>query len=312
MKVYTHPEHFRNVTRPIITTGTFDGVHQGHLHIIRRLKEIAAVNGGETVVFTFSPHPRLVLFPDDQKLRLLNTQSEKISLLEKAGVDHLIIYPFTKAFSRLTAVEYVRDILVNQLHIHRLVIGYDHQFGRNREGSITNLQELAPLYGFEVEEIPAQMVDDVNVSSTKIRQSLQEGDIESANQFLGYSYPLSGIVISGQQIGRSIGFPTANIQVTEPLKLIPGDGVYAVKISHKGKAYGGMLNIGIKPTLELEHPNRTLEVNIFDFEGELYNEMIQLEFIARIREEKKFLNLDQLKLQLHEDRLTAQKLLLQS
>jgi len=308
VKVHTSPDSFREVQRPVITTGTFDGVHTGHLSIISRLKEIARQTDGETVVFTFYPHPRMVLFPDDTNLKLLSTQSEKIELLEKAGVDHLIVFPFTKAFSRLTALEYVRDILVNQLHIHRLVIGYDHQFGRNREGSITQLREMAPLYNFEVEEIEARMIDDVNISSTKIRQSLKEGDTETAAKYLGYPYGFSGLVVQGKQLGRTIGFPTANLQLSERHKLIPGDGVYAVKAFWKGKVFGGMMNIGNKPTVNpLQTEEKSVEVHLFDFHENLYNEMIRIECISKLRDEQKFEGLDALKAQLQHDLLNAQK-----
>lgn len=310
MKVYTSPDTFLDVKKPVLTTGTFDGVHMGHRKIIDRLRNIADETGGETVVFTFFPHPRMVLFPDNTDLKLLNTQSEKIELLEKAGVDHLIIFPFTREFSRLTAVEYVRDILVNKLHIHRLVIGYDHQFGRNREGSIENLKEMGPLYDFEVEEIPARMVDDVNVSSTKIRHALLNGDMQSARNFLGYDYPLSGLVVSGKQIGRSIGFPTANLKIIDQHKLIPGDGVYAVHVHMKKGHYRGMLNIGTKPTVnEDASPQKSVEVHVFDFEGELYNEILKVEFVEKIREEKKFANLEELKQQLLNDRLSVKQIL---
>ena len=312
MKVYTNLESFRHVKRPVITTGTFDGVHLGHRKIIRRLQEIAGTTGGETVIFTFFPHPRLVLFPDDTRLRLLNTQKEKIELLEKAGIDHLILFPFTKDFSRMTAVEYVRDILVNQLHIHRLVIGYDHHFGRNREGSIENLRELGPVYDFEVEEIPAEEVNDVQVSSTKIRAALGEGDIATATRYLGYEYMLSGKVVSGKQLGRSIGFPTANIQAGDPLKLIPADGVYAVKVKIKSVYYNGMLNIGKKPTVNSNSvSDKTIEVHIFDFQGELYNETITVEFAGKIREEEKFADLSLLRSQLEKDKMEAINILSQ-
>jgi riboflavin kinase/FMN adenylyltransferase len=252
----------------------------------------------------------MVLFPDDTNLKLLSTQSEKIELLEKAGVDHLIVFPFTKAFSRLTALEYVRDILVNQLHIHRLVIGYDHQFGRNREGSITQLREMAPLFHFEVEEIEARMIDDVNISSTKIRQSLKEGDTKTAAKYLGYQYGFSGLVVQGKQIGRTIGYPTANLQLSDRHKLIPGDGVYAVKAYYKGKVFGGMMNIGNKPTVNALHPEeKSVEVHLFDFNENLYNEVIRIECIEKLRDEQKFAGLEALKAQLHSDKMNAQKLL---
>ncbi|MGB2371972.1 MAG: bifunctional riboflavin kinase/FMN adenylyltransferase, partial [Flavobacteriales bacterium] len=215
MKVYHSISDFQNVSRPILTTGTFDGVHFGHKIIIDRLKEIAKNQNGETVLLTFSPHPRMVLFPDDHNLQLINTLDEKIKLLEQAGIEHLIIHPFTMAFSRTTSMQFVRDIIVNELNTHKLVIGYNHHFGRNREGSFEHLKEYAPLYGFEVEEISAQLIDDVSISSTKIRNSLLSGDVSKAADYLGYNYPLKGQVIEGQQIGRTLGFPTANLKVLD-------------------------------------------------------------------------------------------------
>ena len=213
MKVYSSIEEFQNVERPTVTTGTFDGVHFGHRKIIDRLKKAAQNCDGETVVLTFSSHPRMVLFPDDQDLKLLNTIEEKKYLLEKAGVQHLIVHPFTKEFSRISSINYVRDILVNKLKTHKLVIGYNHHFGRNREGSFEHLQEFSSIYGFEVEEIPVQLLDNVGVSSTKIRKALFQGDVETAAEYLGYQYQISGTVVRGNAIGRTIEFPTANLEL---------------------------------------------------------------------------------------------------
>lgn len=305
MKVYTDLSTFHGAKNAVLTTGTFDGVHKGHQSILKKLNALAKASNGESILFTFHPHPRIVLFPDYKDLKLLNTQSEKIELIEKSGIDHLIIYPFNKEFSRLSSLEFVRDILINQLHIKKLVMGYDHQFGRNREGTIENLKELAPLYDFEVEEIPAQMVNEINVSSTKIRNALLEGNLEVAKDFLGYDYPLSGLVISGQQLGRSIGFPTANIKVTDSYKLIPGDGVYAVQVDSGSEKYFGMLNIGHKPTVNSLDTTRGLEVHIFDFDAELYNENIAIRFLKKIRNEEKFPDLDALRKQLEKDKQTV-------
>lgn len=301
MKVYTDLSTFHGAKNAVLTTGTFDGVHIGHKQILQKLVHLAKEIDGESILFTFHPHPRMVLFPDNKDLKLLNTQSEKIDLIERCGIDHLIIFPFNKEFSRLSSLEFVRDILVNQLHIKKLVMGYDHHFGRNREGSIENLREMSPLYDFEVEEIPAEMVNNVNVSSTKIRLALETGDLKTAKDFLGYDFPLSGLVVSGQQIGRSIGFPTANVKIIDPYKQIPGDGVYAVKVKLNSGIFFGMLNIGHKPTVSNADAPRSLEVHIFNFTGELYNEKINLEFIEKIRDEEKFANLDELKLQLQKD-----------
>src|SRR4051812_21803731 len=242
MKVYTHIEDFKDVKNPVVTTGTFDGVHLGHQKIISRLKEAAREENGETVLLTFYPHPCMVLFPEDNDLKLINTQEEKIELLEQYGIDHLIIYPFTKEFSRLTSVEFVRNILVNSIGTKRLVIGYNHHFGRNREGSFEHLKEYGPLYGFEVEEIPAKDIDSIEISSTKIRNALQTGDVKTAASYLGHEFSITGKVVDGKKIGREIGYPTANLFVDDKYKIIPADGVYAVKVRHDNSEYGGMLN----------------------------------------------------------------------
>ncbi len=307
MKVYTNIEKFKDVKNPIVTTGTFDGVHLGHQKIISRLKDVAKNENGETVLLTFYPHPRMVLFPDDNELKLLNTQEEKINLLEHYGVDHLIIYPFTKEFSRLTSVEFVRNILVNHIHTKRLVIGYNHHFGRNREGSFEHLKEYGPLYGFEVEEIPAKDIDSIEVSSTKIRKALQSGDVETAATYLGHAYSLTGKVVKGQQLGRTMGYPTANIVVENKYKLIPADGVYAVKVKHKGKLFGGMLNIGNNPTIVGK--GRSIEVNIFDFNEDIYGDDATIYFIKRLRDELKFNGLDELKNALASDKQNTLKIL---
>jgi riboflavin kinase/FMN adenylyltransferase len=300
VKIYNSIEAFEKVKNAVVTTGTFDGVHQGHRVIIDQLKKHAAKIGGETVLLTFFPHPRMVLYPDDNELRLINTINERKKLLEEAGIDHLIIHPFSKEFSRLSSLDFVRNILVNQLNVNTLVIGYDHHFGRNREGSFEHLKEFGPLYGFEIEEIPAQEVQQVNVSSTKIRTSLIDGEINAANQFLGYSYTLNGTVIEGEQVGREIGFPTANIKIDEWYKLIPANGVYAVKIKLNNISYKGMLNIGNRPTLKGK--SKTIEVNIFNFNSNIYNNKIQIEFYERIRSERKFNELVELKKQLSIDK----------
>ena len=307
MKVYHSISDFQNVSRPILTTGTFDGVHFGHKIIIDRLKEIAKNQNGETVLLTFSPHPRMVLFPDDHNLQLINSLDEKIKLLEQAGIEHLIIHPFTKAFSRTTSMQFVRDIIVNELNTHKLVIGYNHHFGRNREGSFEHLKEYAPLYGFEVEEISAQLIDDVSISSTKIRNSLLSGDVSKAADYLGYNYPLKGQVIEGQQIGRTLGFPTANLKVFDGSKLIPKDGVYAVHVEVKRQTFKAMMNIGNNPSLISK--KHSLEVHIFDFDSDIYDEQIEVRFIKRIREEISFDNLDALKIQLEQDEDTAKAIL---
>ena len=300
MKVYTNMDDFRGVKNPVVTTGTFDGVHLGHQKIISRIKDVAREENGETVLLTFSPHPRMVLFPDDNELKLLNTLSEKTELLEQYGVDHLIIYPFTKEFSRLTSIEFVRNILVNSIQTKRLVIGYNHHFGRNREGSFEHLKEYGPLYGFEVEEIPAKDVDHIQISSTKIRNALLIGDVKTATNYLGHTYTLTGTVVTGKKLGRTIGYPTANLQIKDQYKLIPADGVYAVKVKHNCNFYGGMLNIGNNPTVEGK--GKSIEVNIFDFDKIIYGDEATIYFVERLRDEVKFNNLEELKVQLAKDK----------
>jgi len=300
MKVYNNIDAFECLKNPVVTTGTFDGVHLGHQKIISRLKEVAQDCGGETVLLTFYPHPRMVLFPDDNELKLINTQEEKIKLLEQCGIDHLIIHPFTKDFSRLTSIEFVRNILVNKIKTTRLVIGYNHHFGRNREGTFEHLKEYGPLYGFEVEEIPAKDIENIDISSTKIRKALLEGDIKSANTFLGYLYSFTGLVTEGLKLGRELGYPTANLVVLDKYKLIPADGVYAVKVKHKETIYGGMLNIGDNPTIEGK--GRSIEVNIFDFDKNIYKEELTIYFVEWLRKEIMFKGLEELKEQLAKDK----------
>ena len=289
---------------PVVTTGTFDGVHFGHQKIIDRLKSVATKIGGESVLLTFHPHPRMVLFPDDEDLKLLSTREEKIKRLESAGLDHLIIYPFSRKFSRRTATEYVRDLLVNKIGVKSLVIGYDHQFGRNREGDFEQLIELAGIYDFKLEEIPAQELDDVKVSSTKIRNALFQGDVKTASKYLGHDYKVSGIVVKGRQLGRELGFPTANISVLDRYKLIPGNGVYAVRVKVNKKNFKGMLNIGYRPTVGGLF-KATMEVNIFEFNENIYGHFIGVEFVKRLRDEIKFDSVEELKIQLELDKIQA-------
>ena len=307
MRVFKSIENLPEIKSPVVTIGTFDGLHLGHQKIIDRINSIAHTIGGESVVITFSPHPRLVLFPDDNDLKLLNTLDEKIERFRDYGVDNLIIYPFTKKFSRLTSVQFVRDILVNKVRLKKLVIGYDHHFGRNREGSFEKLQELAPLYNFEVEEIPVLDVQEVSVSSTKIRKALNAGDIATAKKYLGYPYSIKGKVVKGSQIGRTIGYPTANIQLKGQHKLVPKDGSYAVYVYHNSVQLKGMLNIGIRPTVD--GIKRVIEVNIFDFDENIYDSEITVEFVQKIREEQKFEELNLLKMQLANDKIKSLRIL---
>lgn len=300
MKIYNNLDEINLIKKPVLTIGTYDGVHLGHQKIINYLNLKAKQIGGESVVFTFHPHPRMVLHPEDHNLELIQTIEERTKKLKKAGVDHLIIFPFSKEFSRLTSVEFIRDILVNQIGIHTLVVGYDHQFGRNREGTMQHLEELAPIYNFEVEEISAFMKDEVKISSTKIRTSLQTGDIKEASKYLGSAFELTGKVIKGDQIGNTINYPTANLQLLEDYKLIPSNGVYAVKVRVDNSNYSGMLNIGHRPTIT-DQGEKRIEVNIFDFNKDIYGQTITLKFVKLIRSEKTFTNLDELKNQLKKD-----------
>jgi riboflavin kinase/FMN adenylyltransferase len=292
----------------VATTGTFDGVHAGHRKILQRLSEVAGRTHGETVLFTFHPHPRLVLQPD-MDLRLITSLEEKVELLREAGLQHLIIYPFTKEFSRTSSLHFVRNILVNQIGVKRLVIGYDHHFGRNREGTFEHLLEFGPVYGFEVEEIPAQDVDDVKVSSTKIRAALLDGDVKLANRYLTAPYMLTGYVVKGNRIGHQIGFPTANIALDDEHKIIPADGVYAVRVRNlqDGNLYRGMCNIGHRPTIQ--GTGKTIEVHLFDFNADIYGDKIRLFFEERIRNEVRFDSVDLLIQQLKADEIHCRNLL---
>lgn len=311
MKIHTDLADFQGVERPVLTTGTFDGVHKGHQVILRRLNEVARKEGGESVLFTFHPHPRLVLHPGDTDLKLLNTQAEKQALLEQAGLDHLLIVPFSRTFSRMHALDYVRDVLVDALRVHAVVIGYDHRFGRNREGDLALLKQLGEAYDFGVEEIPAQEIDHVKVSSTKIREALHVGDVQRAADLLGYTYMISGMVVKGDQRGRTIGYPTANIAPGDPNKLIPGNGVYAITATTRHGEHPGMMNIGVRPTVA-GGGERTIEAHLFGFDRDIYGEPITVHLRHRLRDEMRFPGLDALKQQLAADRDDALRLLARS
>jgi riboflavin kinase/FMN adenylyltransferase len=307
MKIYEGLEGFTPVRNAVVTSGTFDGVHLGHQKILKRIREIARSIQGETVLITFWPHPRLVLYPDEHKLRLLSTFEEKTKLLRQFGIDHLITIPFTQEFSRLTSEEFIRKVLIDSIHTRKLVIGYDHRFGKNREGSFEYLKSNSHTFGFELEEISRQDVEEIAVSSTKIRKALESGDVKTAESCLGRPYELNGLVIKGQQIGRSIGFPTANIHIPNDYKLIPKDGVYAVEASVDGTLYKAMLNIGNRPTVD--GTKKTVEANLFDFQGDLYDKQITVYFREFLREERKFDSLEALKDQLIQDQRSAKSLL---
>jgi riboflavin kinase/FMN adenylyltransferase len=310
LKVHHSLENIPSIKKPVLTIGTFDGVHLGHQSILSHLKNTAQKIGGETVVFTFHPHPRIALNPDDHGLELIQELDDRIKKLERLGIDHLILFPFTKEFSRLSATEFVRNILVNQLHIHTLTIGYNHHFGRNREGSIELLTELAPIYGFFVDEIPAFVESEKSVSSTKIREAISAGDVQQAQAFLGEVYHFSGTVVEGDKIGNKIGFPTANINVSK-LQLIPKKGVFAVKVKFNGQIIEGMMNIGNRPTIS-ENGERRVEIHLFDFSENIYGKDLVVYLIDRVREEKTFQSIEALTEQLKQDEKRCRHILQQS
>lgn len=291
MKVFRSLDEFERGQHAVATIGTFDGLHHGHKIILQRVIEAAKERNGEAVLISFHPHPRLVLFPENNPLRLLQSLEEKIKMLEEIGIDKLMLIPFTKEFSRVSSKSFILDILVEKIGIEHIIIGYDHHFGKNRTGGIEELALYGPAYGYSVEEIPAQRIDDANVSSTKIRRALEDGDVKTANAYLGYRYAFQGTVIHGEKLGRTLGFPTANLEIDDPIKLLPGDGIYLVKVNvgkfdaEEFKGFG-LLNIGKKPTVgEFE---RCYEVYIYDFDRDIYGKTIRLEMIDYLRGEKKF------------------------
>jgi len=294
--------NFSTSEKTYVTIGTFDGVHFGHQKIIEKLVLEAKKANRKSVLLTFFPHPRMVL-QKDNSLELINTIEERTHLLEKIGLDYLIIHPFSVAFSRMSALAFVRDFLVNQLNISKLIIGYDHHFGKNREGNIVQLTEYSHLYEFTVEEIPAQDIDDVSVSSTKIRTALAKGNLHTANNYLGYPFMLSGTVVNGKQLGGKIGYPTANINIKETYKLIPKTGVYIVSSKIQGVNIYGMMNVGNRPTVGGNH--QTIEVHFFDFNANLYQQQLTIELLYFLRDEQKFDSIEHLILQLKKDEQTA-------
>lgn len=307
MKIYHSPDDFTRLSNAVVTSGTFDGVHVGHQKILHRLKEIASQNSGETVVITFWPHPQMVLHPENSSLKLLNTFEEKAELLKEQGIQHLLRIAFTKEFSYLSSLDFIQKILVQTIGTKKLVIGYDHRFGHNREGSFDQLKINAPTYGFDVEEIPRQDVDHIGVSSSKIRHALETADITTATHLLGKPYSLSGQVVKGDKLGRVLGYPTANIDLESHYKLIPADGIYAVTVKYEHRIYKGMLYIGPRPTVN--GTKRVIEVNIFDFEKEIYGDSLTLYFHQLLRGDKKFSDLEELKQQLSLDKIESQKIL---
>lgn len=300
MRIFNSCESIDLIKKPFITIGTFDGVHLGHQKIIENLISIAKEAGGESVIMTFSPHPRMILFPDSHNLQLIQTEKEKLTKLAKTGIENCIILPFTFEFSRLSAMEFVRDILVNTLKINTIIIGYDHQFGRNREGNIQYLKEISNTYDFNAIEIPAKEIDAVNVSSTKIRRAILDGEIELANQYLGNPFILSGKVIKGNQIGAKMGFPTANIKVDDVTKIIPANGVYIVAINHENMVLNGLMNIGTRPTVSNEIEKR-IEIHIFEFDRDIYGHELEVTVFQKIRDEEKFDSIEKLSEQIKQD-----------
>jgi len=306
MKIHKGFDSFQKLSKAVVTTGTFDGVHLGHKKILDELVQIGSDKDTETVLVTFSPHPRIVLFPDHE-LKLINTIDENIDLLKNYGVDHLIIQKFDKQFSRITSLDYVRDILFKKIGLTHLVIGFNHHFGRNREGSLENLQEYAELYDFGIHQVVAYDLDEKSVSSTKIRHALNDGDIQLANNYLGYHFQFSGKVFKGKGVGKTIGFPTANIIIEDKNKTIPQKGVYAVNAYFNNNKFKGMLNIGTNPTFRGHE--LSIEVHIIDFNKEIYDSILTIEFIKRIRNEKKFQTVDELKNQLAIDKIASLNIL---
>jgi len=308
LKIFHSIKSFSSSKPTIVTIGTFDGVHLGHRKILEQIAKSANVLNCESLVLTFFPHPRMVL-QEGTEMKQLNTLNEKTALLEKLGIDNLIVHPFDKEFSRLTAEEFVNEVLVAIFKIKKIIIGHDHRFGRNRTANIDDLISFGELYSFDVEQISAQEINEVSISSTKIRNALLEGNIELASIYLGYNYSLTGIVSKGKQLGRTIGYPTANIEIEEDYKLIPNNGVYIAKSVLNGKTVFGMMNIGIRPTVD--GTKQTIEINFFDFKQDLYGQKITVSLIHRMRAEQKFESLDALKNQLGIDKAMAENFISQ-
>ena len=307
MEIYNCIKDFQPIKNAVVTVCTFDGVHLGHQAIFRTMKQEAEAIDGETVVITFYPHPRIVLGLDSENLKFINTQGKKINRLEESGIDHLIIVPFNKEFASISSKEFINDLVVEKIHPKVIVTGFDHHFGKDRGGSFDLLSEIGKKEGFKVIKVEAQYINDVPVSSTKIRKLLNSGAVLVANNFLGYEYSITGKVVKGKSIGRDIGFPTANIEVSDEYKLIAAVGVYACRVEYMSKLYKGMCNIGYRPTVD--HGNLTIEVNIFDFNKQIYGEEITIIFVDRMRDERKFENLNELSKQLASDKENTLKIL---
>ncbi|MBX2922637.1 MAG: bifunctional riboflavin kinase/FAD synthetase [Chitinophagaceae bacterium] len=299
MQVHQNISNLPSFRKAVITIGTFDGVHTGHRQIIAQLKEEARRINGETVIITFFPHPRKIIGKDGN-IQLLTTQEEKTELLEQQGIDHLIVIPFTPEFAEQTAQTYISDFLVDKIHPHTIIIGYDHRFGKNREGDYRMLEKFASACGYQVKEISERLLNEIAVSSTRARKALLNGETEIANELLGYPYFFEGIVVDGNKLGRTLGYPTANIEPGNPEKLIPGNGIYAVEITVNGECFKGMMSIGIRPTIG-DSP-RVIEVNIFDFDKDIYGQTVRVYVKSFLRSEEKFNTLEELKVQLAKDK----------
>lgn len=306
MNIYHSVDDFPADIKTIVTIGTFDGVHKGHKTIIDRINNIARRKGLNSVLLTFDPHPRHVIYPDDQELKLIYTIEEKIEALSKTGLQNLVFHKFTKEFSRTKSVNFIRDILVNKLNMKYMVVGFNHHFGKNREGTYDNLLELSDLYAFKIEKIKPQNVGDVTISSTKIRHAILAGEFGKVNSYLSCNFPIKGRVVHGNNIGSSIGFPTANIEIESAYKILPKNGVYAVKVFVKQQQYFGMLNLGNRPSVVDD--SFTIEVHLFNFNTIIYDQYLRIEFVKRIRDEKKFLDLEKLKSQLKIDEINCKQI----
>ena len=307
MKVHYGIESYRKIKNPVVTVGTFDGVHFGHQKIINRLKRIASECDGESVLLTFDPHPRKVLFKD-RSLKLINTTDEKIKILSELGLDHLVIYPFTNDFSKFSAEEYISELLVKKLRTHYLVIGYDHHFGNKREGDINLLKKVEKNYPFNLEEIKAHEIDEIKVSSTKIRDAIENGNIHLFKEYCGRNFEFSGSVVYGNGIGKTINTATANIKLDNDDKIRPADGVYAVLCQLDNNFLKGIMNIGVRPSIDINHQKST-EVHLFDFDKNIYKKLLKVEVISKIRDEIKFPFLNDLKNQITKDIKEAKKIL---
>ena len=309
IQVHRDLQHLPAFKNAVITIGTFDGVHLGHQQIIKLLKKEAAAIGGETMIITFYPHPRKIVSYGQSKVKIINTLDEKIEVLNEKGIEHLAVVPFDDEFANQTAKEYIENFLVKKFHPHTIIIGYDHKFGKNRSGDYHLLEKMGEIFNYKVKEIPEHVLNDVTVSSTKIREAILNNDMDTANAFLGYKYFFEGKVVEGNKLGRTIGYPTANVAIEDEEKLVPGNGVYAVTltIGQKQGVLKGMMNIGMRPTVN--GTKRTIEVNIFDFNEDIYRQEVQVCIHAYLRGEVKFDGLDQLKEQLAKDKVNAQLVL---